>query len=274
VSRPFVNGAYIFFAGWLDQSFWPDGIYTAPTEAALLSDLTAIQTFGLNTIRLHQKVNPQRWYYHADRLGIIVLQDMIQKYGGASQATIQPFYNDFKAMVSGLYNHPCIVQWTIFNEGDCVGVFNVPQAVSFASSQDSTRLFDTNSGGPANDLHLEDVNDIHTYPYPGDPIPSATQYGMVGEYGGVGAFVSGHEWVPGQCTTYLKVNTPQDEADTYVGMTKTMFSHKDDISVCIYTQISDVERECDGFLNYDRTNKFTPQQTQAIYNANQALING
>jgi hypothetical protein len=274
VSRPFINGAFEFFAGWLDQSFWPDGIYTAPTEDALLSDLTAIQTFGLNAVRLHQKVNPQRWYYHADRLGIIVLQDMIQKYGGASSATIQPFNNDFKAMVSNLYNHPSIVQWTVFNEGDCVGVFNVPQTVQFAESLDSTRLFDTNSGGPANDLHIADVNDIHTYPYPGDPIPSLTQYGMVGEFGGIGAFVAGHEWVPGQCQTYLAVKTPQDEADTYVGMAKTILSRKDDISCSIYTQISDVERECDGFLNYDRTNKFNDAQTKSIYDANQALIKG
>jgi len=254
--------------------FRPDGIYTAPTEDALLFDLTSIQTFGLNAVRLHQKVNPQRWYYHADRLGIIVIQDMIQKYGGASSATIQPFNNDFKAMVSNLYNHPSIVQWTVFNEGDCVGVFNVPQTVQMAESLDSTRLFDTNSGGPANDLHIADVNDIHTYPYPGDPIPSFTQYGMVGEFGGIGAFVAGHEWVPGKCQTYLAVSTPQDECDTYVAMAKTILSRRDDISCSIYTQISDVERECDGFLNYDRTNKFNAAQTKAIYDSNQALIKG
>jgi len=153
-----------------------------------------------------------------------------------------------------------------------VGVFNVPDTVSFAKAQDTTRLYDTNSGGPANDLHLADVNDIHTYPYPGDPIPSSTQYAMLGEFGGIGAFVSGHEWVPNQCTTYLHVNTPQDEANTYVSMTKTILSNIDDISCSIYTQITDVERECDGFLNYDRTNKFTSQQTQAIHDANQALI--
>jgi hypothetical protein len=272
VDRPFINGQFVFMAGWLDQSFWPDGIYTAPTDDALAFDLQALATFGLNTVRLHQKVNPQRWYWYADKLGVIVLQDMIQKYGGASSATVQPFRDDYTAMVNNLYNHPSIIQWTIFNEGDCVGVFNVQQTVSFAKALDSTRLYDTNSGGPANDLHLADVNDIHTYPYPGDPLPSSSQYGMLGEFGGVGAFVAGHEWVPGQCQTYLKVNTPEDEANTYVAMTKTILSNKNDISCSIYTQITDVERECDGFLNYDRTNKFNPQQTKAIHDANQALI--
>jgi len=223
---------------------------------------------------LHQKVNSERWYWYADKLGVIVIQDMIQKYGGASSATVAPFRSDFQAMVKGRYNHPSIIQWTVFNEGDCVGVFNVPDTVSFAQSLDSTRLFDTNSGGPANDLHLADVNDIHTYPDPGDPLPNASQYAMLGEFGGIGAYVTGHEWVPHQCTTYLPVSTPQDEADTYISMTKTILSRKQDISCSIYTQISDVERECDGFLNYDRTNKFTAAQTESIRNANQALIRG
>jgi len=176
-------------------------------------------------------------------------------------------------MIKGLYNHPSIIQWTVFNEGDCVGQFNVPDTVNFAKSLDNTRLFDTNSGGPGNDLHIADVNDIHTYPWPGDPVPNLTQYGMLGEFGGVGAFVAGHEWVPKQCQTYLAVSTPQDEANTYVTMTKQIVAKKDDISVSIYTQITDVERECDGFLNYDRTNKFNDAQTKAIHDANFALIN-
>jgi len=274
VRRPVLNGKFVFLAGWLDQSFWPDGQYTAPTDEALAYDLQAVKMFGLNVVRLHQKVNSARWYYHAARLGIVILQDMIQKYGGATQATVDPFLQDLKAMITGLYNHPCIVQWTVFNEGDCVGQFNVRTTVSFAQALDNTRLFDTNSGGPGNDLHIADVNDIHTYPWPGDPKPSGTQYAMLGEYGGVGAFVSGHEWVPNQCQTYLHVGTPQDEADTYITMTQQIASRKNDLSVVIYTQITDVERECDGFLNYDRTNKFNQQQTQAIYNANVKLING
>lgn len=108
--RPFINGNFTFLAGWLDQSWWPDGQYTAPTDAALAFDVQAIALFGLNTVRLHQKVNPERWYWYADVLGVVVLQDMIQQYGGASAATVPLFMADLKAMIDGRYNHPSIIQ--------------------------------------------------------------------------------------------------------------------------------------------------------------------
>lgn len=142
-------------AGWLDQSFWPDGIYTAPTDDALRFDLESILTFGMNAVRLHQKVNSERWYYWADKLGIIVIQDMIQKYGGATSETVDPFMSDLKylhhlkivlkcrKMIEGKYNHPSIVQWTVFNEGDCWGVFNVTYVVEQVQKWDSSRLVDT-----------------------------------------------------------------------------------------------------------------------------------
>jgi len=270
--RPLINNQFTFLGGWLDQSYWPDGIYTAPTDEALAFDLKAVKEFGLNTVRLHQKVNSERWYWYADSLGIILLQDMFQKYGGASAATIQPFVVDYFRMIGNEYNHPSIIQWTVFNEFDCVGVFNVPKMVQIAKDLDPSRLYDTNSGGPGNDLHIADVDDIHTYPYPGIPTPSATQYGMLGEYGGVGAFVSGKEWVADKCQTYLHVNTPQDEADTYIKMTQTIKANKVDIACVIYTQITDVERECDGFYNYDRSNKFNTAQMAAVVKANQQMI--
>jgi len=114
----------LFLAGWLDQSFWPDGLYTAPTDAALAFDLQSVKTFGLNMVRLHQKVNSERWYYYADTIGVLIMQDMPQKYGGATSATVNPFMDDLTAMVTGpRANHPSIVQWETFNEGDCYGVF-------------------------------------------------------------------------------------------------------------------------------------------------------
>jgi len=200
------------------------------------------------------------------------MQDMIQKLGG-SPATVEPFVVDLYRMIDYQYNHPSIVQWEVFNEGDCVGSFNATQITQIVLDLDNSRLVDTNSGGPANGLGFADVNDIHSYPYPGDPIPSATQYAMIGEFGGIGAFIQGKEWVPGACGTYLKVDTPQEEADVYVNMTTIIAGIQDDVSTSIYTQITDVELECDGFLNYDRTSKFTAAQTQSIFNANQALIN-
>ena len=109
-TRPSINGAPVFFAGVLDQSYWPDGEYAAPSDAALAFDLQSVLDFGLNAVRLHQKVNPERWYYHADKLGIYVLQDMVQKYGGASGDTCNPFMQDLKAMMDGRGSHPSIVR--------------------------------------------------------------------------------------------------------------------------------------------------------------------
>jgi hypothetical protein len=220
VKRPALNGKLIFMNGWLDQSYWPDGIFTAPSEEALRFDLEVVKEFGFNTVRLHQKVNSERWYYHADRLGIIVMQDMPQKYGKATKATVPVFKDDMIRMVNGLYSHPCIVQWTAFNEGDCWAVFDVPSIVDAFRALDPTRPVDADSGGAANDWHLGDVNDIHTYPWPGDPKPSKTQYAMIGEYGGMGAYIKGHEWVPGKCYSYMSSSSTEDQTQQFLTMIK------------------------------------------------------
>lgn len=274
--RPAINNKFTFLAGWLDQSWWPDGEYTAPSDAALAFDVQSVLDFGLNVVRLHQKVNSDRWYYWADKLGVVIIQDMIQKYGGATAATIPDFMVEIKAMIDGRGNHPCIVQWTVFNEGDCEGVFDINATTRWVQAYDPHRLVDTNSGGPGNDLHIADVNDIHSYPWPGNPSPSATQYAMIGEFGGVGAFIKGKEWAPGQCGTYLKAKDPQEEADLYAMMAGNITLYRDNpgVSVSIYTQITDVENECDGFLNMDRTNKFSPAQMAQIVAANNKLTGG
>mmetsp|Transcript_54938 Transcript_54938/g.117913 ORF Transcript_54938/g.117913 Transcript_54938/m.117913 type:complete len:660 (+) Transcript_54938:87-2066(+) len=276
-TKPLLNGKFTFLAGFLDQSWWPDGQYTAPTDEALEFDLAATKMFGLNMIRLHQKVNPERWYYHADRLGLVLFQDMVQKYGHATDKLVSLFVADLQAMIKGRGNHPCIVQWTTFNEGDCWSVFktkplDVEGITKLAKQLDPTRLVDTDSGGGANDFGYADVNDIHSYPYPGNPNASATQYAMVGEFGGIGAFIKGKEWVPGKCHTYLKVDTAAEEAAAYVSMAKTIESRVDHVSASVYTQTTDVELECDGFLNYDRSNKFSDEDTKAIHDANLAII--
>lgn len=180
-------------------------------------------------------------------------------------------------MVLGRGNHPSIVQWETFNEGDCWGVFKTPPydvkgITQLVKQLDPTRLVDTDSGGGANNQHIADVNDIHSYPYPGDPRPSGTQYAMIGEFGGIGAFIKGKEWVPGKCHTYKGASTPKEEADIYVGMAKTIESRVDHVSASVYTQTTDLELECDGFLNYDRTNKFNDADTKRIHDANQAII--
>lgn len=279
VARPLLNGNFTFMAGFLDQSWWPDGQYTAPTDEALESDFVATKMFGFNMIRLHQKVNPERWYYFADKHGVIVFQDMIQKFYGATSATIPLFVDDLTAMIKGRGNHPCIVQWNMFNENDCWSVFktkpfDVAGIVELAKNLDPTRLVDTDSGGSANNFHIGDVNDMHDYPNPPNPQASATQYAMIGEFGGLGAFIKGKEWVPGKCYAKKGVSgiTPSQQTQDYVAMAATIASHVDHVSASVYTQTTDVELECDGFLNYDRTNKFTTEETTAIRRANEKMI--
>ena len=236
VLRPTLNGDFTFFSGFLDQSWWSDGEYTAPTDDALAFDLQIVKDLGMNMIRLHQKVNPQRWYWYADTLGVVVLQDMVQKYGGASAATVAPFMQELKDMIDTVYSHPSIFQWTVFNEGDCVRVFNATAAVEWTAQYDPSRLVDTNSGGPANNLHIGDVNDVHSYPYPGNPAPSATQVAMVGEFGGIGTYTTGqHEWANGQCHTYLHVNNATVYEETYLGMLATVTKNRDTtgLSYCV-----------------------------------------
>lgn len=271
--RPAVNGKFVFLAGWLDQSWWPDGEYTAPSDEALSFDLEALALFGLNSVRLHQKVNSDRWYYHADRLGVAVQQDMIQKYGGASAATVAPFLHELQAMIDGRRNHPSIYMWTCFNEGDDGGVFpNVSAVVEWVQSYDTTRLVDTNSGGPFNNLHIGSVNDVHCYPDPCSPLPNERQFAEQGEFGGMGAFIAGREWVPGKCSSYSNDPTPAAQVADYVRMARKMGNETGTLSVSVYTQLSDVERECDGFFNMDRSAKFNAAQTEQIKAANDALI--
>ena len=200
-ARPTVNGEPVFFAAWLDQSYWPDGGFTAPSDEALASDLVAAKAFGFNAVRMHTKASSRRWYHHADRLGIFVLQDFVQKFlgegvPGNATETVPLFLADAAALVAGRGSHPSVVQWTLFNEGDCVGLFDVPAVVAWAEALDGLgsahgalgmgRLVDTNSGGGADALGLAQVHDEHTYPWPGAPLPSATQFAMLGEWGGFG----------------------------------------------------------------------------------------
>lgn len=165
------------------------------------------------------------------------------------------------------------------SKGDCWGVFNkkpfdVAAIVQLARELAPDRLIDTDSGGGANKLGIGDVNDVHSYPFPGNPAASATQYAMIGEFGGIGAFQTGHMWTPSGCFAYKANPDSHDQATMYIGMAGTIKSNRDHISASVYTQTTDLERECDGFLNYDRTNKFSPADTAAIAAANKALING
>ena len=284
----FLNGKPFFAAGWLDQSWWPDGQYTAPTDEALAFDVQAAKMFGLNMIRLHQKINPQRWFYHADRIGVVVMQDMVQHFSyhndSSGESKNMPvnttqFTKEWSAAILGRHNHPCIIQWDIFNEfeyyGGCTNT-SCP-ILEMTRKLDTTRLVDFNSGGSGNNLGIGDVNDIHSYPAPNTIKGSATKtrYGMVGEYGGIGWVAPGHEWLPGKCQRRSGGTHNNSAAGT------AMLLHElgliaqgkaaGNISAVVYTQITDVELECDGIYTYDRISHYDESDIAKIKAANLKL---
>jgi len=276
--RPLINGRYIFMLGILDQSFWPDGLYTPPVEEALTYDILSVKKLGFNTIRVHQKVNPERYYYLADRHGLVVFQDMVQKRLHASKDTVPSFIGDMNATMLGLWNHPSILQWVIFNEEDCWRSFDqgnglgLEHMLKLARELDPTRLIDLASGGGAHNFWLGDVKDTHTYPAPNTNTPTYTQYAMLGEFGGTSLGIRGHMWEPGQCGGFTEVGTCSKLFDEYIRFAKTIKKRVGCMSSTVYTQLTDIELECNGLFTYDRVLKFDEWQQQAILDANVAII--
>jgi len=283
-ARPLVNGQYIFMNGILDQSFWPDGLYTPPVEEALTYDVLSAKKLGFNMIRVHQKVNPERYYYLADTHGLVVFQDMVQKRLYASKATMltwaPDFMRDMSATIVGLWNHPSILQWIIFNEEDCWRAYDpgenglgLKDVLKKVRELDPTRLIDLASSGLAHNFWLGDVNDIHSYPAPRDNFPTYTQYAMVGEFGGTFVGIRGHEWEPGQCGGYnKKASTLGELVAQYIQFAKSIEKRVGCLSSSVYTQLTDIELECNGLLSYDRVHKLDESQQQAIFDANAAII--
>jgi hypothetical protein len=259
--RIFLNNNPLFQFGPLDQGFWPDGIYLAPTDAALRSDLEYEKAIGCNMVRKHVKVEPQRWYYWTDKLGLLVWQDfpspqdIFESLGSADntrpsdQAT--QIEKEMKAMVDTHRNHPSIIMWVAFNEG--WGQYDTIRVANLFKSWDPTRLVNDASGW--NDFGAGDVLDHHIYPGPG-PVPlQVNRASVIGEFGGAGFPIPGHLWNP---------NGPfSDEQDLPDAATQQPWIidrlggvrklAADGISAAVYTQLSDVENEVNGFLTYDRT---------------------
>ncbi|NIK75422.1 regulation of enolase protein 1 (concanavalin A-like superfamily) [Paenibacillus castaneae] len=260
ITRPLLNGKFVFQMGPLDQGFWPDGIYTAPTDEALRFDIEAVKRVGMNTIRKHIKVEPARWYYWADKLGVLVWQDMPSledrqgnKGADITQAAKTQWLKEYKEMVDQLRSVTSIIVWTVFNEG--WGQFDqggqqTRDATSYVKGLDSTRLVNSTSGWW--DAGAGDLLDIHRYPDPGAPSPSDTRAAVLGEYGGLGLHVPGHEWSP-QVFSYQLMKSKEQLTSTYITYINRLKQLKDaGLSAAIYTQITDVEYEINGLLSYDR----------------------
>jgi hypothetical protein len=254
VVKMLLNDKFVFQMGPLDQGFWPDGIYTAPTDEALKYDLVMTKEFGFNMTRKHIKVEPARWYYWADKLGLMVWQDMpsTNSYTGNPQPIDKPqFKTELQRMVQTHWNHPSIIMWVVFNEYQ--GMHDTQQLCEMVKAMDPGRLVLSNSGDNSNHDHsIGDVFDIHNYPPPAAPI-SAVQARACGEYGGIGMRVPGHMWDQNSWG-YTMVNSPAELAALYDSYAQMLVSFKTNqgLSAAVYTQITDVEIEINGLLTYDR----------------------
>ena len=190
-TRLLLNNKPLLQIGLLDQGYWPDGVYTAPTDAALKYDIEISKKLGFNLLRKHAKVEPERWYYWTDTLGMLVWQDMPQAFWTEpTPEQKSQFDAELTELVDQRYNHPSIVTWTTFNEG--WGEHDVAETVALVKQLDATRLVNDASGWV--DKGVGDMADTHAYPGPGSGMPEATRAAVNGEYGGVTMRVPGHMW--------------------------------------------------------------------------------
>jgi hypothetical protein len=243
-----LNGRPLFQFGLLDQGWWPDGLYTAPTDAALASDIEVTKRLGFNTIRKHVKVEPARWYYHADRLGVLVWQDM-PSGSNETPAAQSAFAGELERVVSALAHHPSIVMWVPFNEG--WGQHATPGTVAAIRALDATRLVNNASGWT--DEGAGDVHDVHHYPGPGMPEPAPGRAAVLGEFGGLGLPVAGHTWVDEGNWGYRGFGDRDSLVAAYRGLLARLRPLiGTGLAAAIYTQTTDVEVEVNGVMTYDR----------------------
>ncbi|MBI5914533.1 MAG: chitobiase/beta-hexosaminidase C-terminal domain-containing protein [Bacteroidetes bacterium] len=248
VPRLMLNGKPVFQLGPLDQGFWPDGLYTPPTEEAMHNDIVTMKSLGFNMLRKHVKVEPERWYHLCDKLGMLVWQDM-PSAGNNTEADKQQFQREMKAMVDGLFNHPAIIMWVPFNEG--WGQHDTDFYVEKLREWDPTRLVNNASGWT--DMGVGDVLDIHEYPGPAAPVTEGARAGVLGEFGGLGLNVAGHLWT-NQGWGYQLIETPEALLERYEDLYRQLLPLIDSagLSAAVYTQVSDVETESNGLMTYDR----------------------
>lgn len=265
ITRLQLNNKDYFQFGPLDQGWWPDGLYTAPTDEALVYDLKKTKDFGYNMVRKHVKVEPARWYTHCDRLGLIVWQDMpsggpspqrqaYDYFSGReavrSAASEANWRKEWKEIIDCLYSYPSIAVWVPFNEA--WGQFKTPEIVAWTKEYDPSRLVNPASGG--NHYACGDILDLHHYPGPDMPLYDPRRATVLGEYGGVGLAREGNTWVNDRKNWgYVKFNTSGEATDEYIKYGRHLLELiPKGFSAAVYTQITDVEGEINGLMTYDR----------------------
>jgi len=264
IMRMQLNNKNLFQYGPLDQGWWPDGLYTAPSDAALKFDIQKTKDWGFNMIRKHVKVEPARWYYHCDQLGILVWQDMPsgdhgndwspRDFNGGTdrnrtQESIDNYYQEWKETMDLLASNPCVVVWVPFNES--WGQFNTEKVVAWTKNYDPSRLVNSASGG--NHRFCGDILDIHNYPGPGMPLFDANRVNVLGEYGGIGLPLKGHLWSDDKNWGYVQFKNSDEVTAEYVKYAEQLKGFVTrGFSAAVYTQTTDVEGEINGLMTYDR----------------------
>ncbi len=263
--RIFLNGKPLFNLGPLDQGYWPDGIYTPPSEEAMLFDIQKMKDLGFNTLRKHAKTESFRYYYQCDKLGMLVWQDMPSGNvdgsgswdpwnmdGGndtiRTQQSKDNYYKEWGDIIENLKFFQCIIIWTPFNEG--WGQFDTENVVQFTLGKDNLRLINAASGG--NHRRVGNFVDIHTYPGPSCALKYGDLINVIGEFGGLGLEIKNHTWKDENWSYYI-VHSKEELTGTYTEYVNTLMNlSKEGISAAIYTQVTDVEGEINGLMTYDR----------------------
>ncbi|MGI4751451.1 MAG: glycoside hydrolase family 2 protein [Janthinobacterium lividum] len=268
--RLYLNNKALFQYGPLDQGFWPEGLYTAPTDAALRSDLEMIKKLGFNMVRKHIKVEPQRWYYWADKLGLLVWQDMPSPNSytfGTPPIDKEAFSNELTRMIETHYNSPSIVTWDIFNENQ--GQHDTKKYVALVRGLDPSRI--VNEGSGSTNEGVGDLYDIHPYPPPAVS-DSKSQANVTGEFGGIGFQPLSKVWNSKDLTQYITMKNEKDYLELYDNFATMLanFRNNKGLSAAVYTEITDVEIELNGLMTYDRVLKADPEKirrsnVKAIY---------
>lgn len=278
-----LNNKDYFQFGPLDQGWWPDGLYTAPTDDALLYDIQKTKDLGFNMIRKHVKVEPARWYTHCDRIGILVWQDMPngdrslqwqnrQYFTGTelprTAESEANYRKEWKEIMDYLYSYPSIVTWVPFNEA--WGQFKTEEIAEWTKAYDPSRLVNPASGG--NHHRTGDMLDLHNYPGPEMYLYDTQRANVLGEYGGIGLPLEGHLWQTDKNWGYIQFKNAKEVTDEYVKyaeMLKKMISSG--FSAAVYTQTTDVEVEVNGLITYDR--KVIKVEEDRVRKVNQEICN-
>lgn len=282
ILRMCLNNKPLFHYGPLDQGWWPDGLYTAPTDEALLYDIKKTKEWGFNMIRKHVKVEPARWYYHCDKEGILVWQDMPSgdmgnrwephKYNGGtdkerSLESVANYYQEWKEIMDLGVSHPSIVVWVPFNEA--WGQFDTEKVVAWTKAYDPSRLVNPASGG--NHRPCGDILDLHNYPGPDMFLFDAQRVTVLGEYGGIGLPLENHLWWNKRNWGYIQFKNSDEVTAEYVKYANELKGFvKRGFSAAVYTQTTDVEGEVNGLMTYDR--KVIKINEAKVKAANQSVI--